>query len=67
VNRDDDQPLPRWPRLARMADTFIGPEIGTIPTPSGYVIDGAVYGLEGQPPPATSKGWGNLSWLRRWY
>lgn len=31
--------------------------------PSGTVIDGAVYQLGGQPPVATSKGWGNMSWL----
>jgi len=33
--------------------------------PSGVVIDGAVYQLEGQPPVATSKGWGDMSWLAR--
>lgn len=32
-------------------------------SPSGVVIDGAVYVLAGQPPVATSKGWGNMSWL----
>jgi hypothetical protein len=32
---------------------------------SGIVIDGAVYQLGGQPPVATSKGWGILSWVRR--
>jgi len=31
--------------------------------PSGVVIDGAVYPLQGQPPVAVSQGWGNLSFL----
>jgi hypothetical protein len=35
-------------------------------TPSGVIIDGAVYQLAGQPPVATSKGWGNMSWLFWW-
>lgn len=30
---------------------------------SGVVIDGAVYGLQGQPPVAVSGGWGNLSFM----
>jgi len=30
---------------------------------SGVVIDGGVYPLAGQPPPAQSHGWGDLSWL----
>jgi hypothetical protein len=34
--------------------------------PSGVLIDGAVYPLAGQPPVATSKGWGNMSWLFFW-
>jgi hypothetical protein len=33
--------------------------------PYGHWTDGAVYGLEGQPPVAQSKGWGDLSWMRR--
>jgi hypothetical protein len=32
-------------------------------TPSGVLIDGAVYSLAGQPPAAKSKGWGNMSWI----
>jgi hypothetical protein len=32
--------------------------------PSGVVIDGAVYPVAGEPPVATSKGWGDMSW---WY
>ncbi len=28
--------------------------------PYGIVIDGAVHPLEGQPPPATTKGWGRV-------
>jgi hypothetical protein len=32
-------------------------------TPSGVIIDGAAYALEGQPPIAVSKGWGNMAWL----
>jgi hypothetical protein len=31
--------------------------------PSGVVIDGAVYALGGQPPLATSQGWGDMSWV----
>ena len=31
--------------------------------PSGVLIDGGVYPLAGQPPLATSNGWGNLSWM----
>ena len=60
----DDQPLPHAPRRpARMADTFIGPEAGTIPSPTGFVLDGAIYALDGQPPPAVSRGWGTPPWM----
>jgi len=31
--------------------------------PSGVIIDGVNYRLGGQPPIATSKGWGSMSWL----
>jgi hypothetical protein len=31
--------------------------------PSGVLIDGAIYALQGQPPVAVSHGWGNLSFL----
>ena len=32
--------------------------------PMGVMLpDGTAYQLEGQPPLATSKGWGNLAWL----
>lgn len=31
--------------------------------PDGVIIDGAYYALEGQPPTAASKGWGDMSWL----
>ncbi len=34
-------------------------------SPGGVVIDNAVYPLAGEPPVATSHGWGNMSWLRR--
>jgi hypothetical protein len=44
-------------------ETFICPENGDH-IPSGIVVDGAVYPLEGQPPVARSHGWGDLSWLR---
>jgi hypothetical protein len=51
--------------------TFIGGQSLVSPpsTPAGVVIDGAVYALEGEPPAATSKGWGDLGWLmwRRYY
>ena len=33
--------------------------------PSGHWCDGAVYELDGQPPVAKTKGWGDLSWMRR--
>lgn len=36
-------------------------------TPSGAVIDGAAYQLEGEPPAAVSQGWGYMGWLRRGY
>jgi hypothetical protein len=37
-------------------------------SPSGITIDGAHFGLGGQPPVATSHGWGNMGWLRfRWH
>ena len=51
-----------------MPDTFLGPEnpMGMATgTAEGIPIDGAVYQLDGQPPRAQSKGWGDLSWLRR--
>jgi hypothetical protein len=31
---------------------------------AGHVIDGVPYPLQGEPPVATSKGWGDMSW---WY
>jgi hypothetical protein len=55
-------------KAGRMTDTYIGPEstvAGGTRTPSGIIIDGAVYQLAGQPPVARSHGWGNLSFLRR--
>jgi hypothetical protein len=30
----------------------------------GVVIDGVVYPLEGEPPVAVSKGWGDMGWTR---
>lgn len=33
--------------------------------PGGVVIDGVRWRLEGEPPRAVSKGWGDLSWTRR--
>jgi hypothetical protein len=33
---------------------------------AGVVIDNAVYPLAGEPPIATSRGWGDMSWLRHW-
>jgi hypothetical protein len=59
---DDDQPLPP-PVRGRMHNSFIGHEAQQ-GEPSGIVIDGAVYPLEGQPPIAVSHGWGDLTWLR---
>jgi hypothetical protein len=53
-------------RAGRMADTFLGPENPlrlASGTAEGIPIDGAVYQLDGQPPRAQSKGWGDLSWL----
>lgn len=32
-------------------------------TAAGIVVDGAAYPLEGEPPPAVSKGWGDLGFL----
>jgi hypothetical protein len=32
-------------------------------TPSGVLIDGAIYSLAGQPPAAKSRGWGYMGWL----
>jgi hypothetical protein len=31
----------------------------------GITTDGVHHGLDGQPPVAKSRGWGDLSWLRR--
>lgn len=31
--------------------------------PMGEVIDGVVYPLDGQPPPAVPHSWGDLGWL----
>jgi hypothetical protein len=31
---------------------------------SGVLVDGAVYPLEGEPPPARMGSWGDMSW---WY
>jgi hypothetical protein len=33
-------------------------------SPYGIVIDGVWSALAGQPPIASSKGWGNLGWMR---
>lgn len=33
--------------------------------PSGVTIDGVVYPLDGQPPVAASRGWGDMNWTRR--
>ena len=43
--------------------TFSTPVNPEPSVPSGVVIDGAVYPLEGQPPIAVSHGWGDLSFL----
>lgn len=32
--------------------------------PSGVVIDGAVYPLDGQPPKANQGSWGDIGWAR---
>ena len=56
----DDQPLP--PGRGGVRERFMTPE-NAEHIPSGIVVDGAVYPLEGQPPVATTHGWGNLSWL----
>jgi hypothetical protein len=42
---------------------FIAGEAWVIPAAQGYVLDGAWYALDGQPPVAVSTGWGDLSWL----
>lgn len=49
-------------------DTFTGRENSVAPTPTGVVWpDGTFAPLDGQPPVAQSKGWGDLSWLhQRW-
>jgi hypothetical protein len=63
TSQDDDQPLPRRDRRGRMRDDFLSHETGW-PSPNGIMLaDGTRYGLEGQPPVAVSKGWGDLSWL----
>jgi hypothetical protein len=46
-----------------MRDTFTGPTPGLAPSPSGVVLDSAAYQLDGQPPGATSDGWGDMGWL----
>jgi hypothetical protein len=33
---------------------------------AGHVIDGVPYPLQGEPPIAQSRGWGDMSWLRHW-
>ena len=43
-------------------ETYMEPEYGD-GLPYGIVIDGAHYALEGQPPTAVSKGWGDVGWL----
>jgi hypothetical protein len=48
-----------------MKDSFIGHEAGGKRTPSGVIVGGATFQLEGQPPVATTHGWGNLSFLFR--
>jgi hypothetical protein len=37
---------------------------GSGPSASGIIIDGAVYALDGQPPVARGRSWGDLGWLR---
>ena len=37
---------------------------GRVTSTTTFAVDGYVTGLEGEPPIATSKGWGNLSWTR---
>ena len=44
-------------------ETYMGSELYGDGLPYGIVIDGAHYALEGQPPTATSKGWGDVGWL----
>jgi hypothetical protein len=49
-----------------VADPAMGPEAhppGTGPSPSGALVDGAVYPLDGQPPVAQGGNWGDMSWL----
>ena len=41
------------------------PDYGpTRPQTWGTTVDGEKFQLDGQPPPATSGGWGDMSWLR---
>jgi hypothetical protein len=46
-----------------MRDTFIATELGPGRAPSGLRLDGAVYGLDGQPPAARGGQWGFMGWI----
>jgi hypothetical protein len=50
-------------------EVLTGPEAGQLTgepgVPAGIVIDGAVYGLDGQPPPARGGTWGDMGWAMR--
>ena len=37
---------------------------GRVTSATVFAVDGYATGLEGEPPIAKSKGWGNLTWVR---
>jgi hypothetical protein len=37
---------------------------GRVTSATVFAVDGYPTGLEGEPPIATSKGWGNMTWTR---
>ncbi|AYF26079.1 hypothetical protein CSH63_01090 [Micromonospora tulbaghiae] len=47
----------------RWRDEAVGAS-GTTAHPGGVLVDGVLWRLDGEPPRAVSKGWGDLSWTR---
>lgn len=48
-----------------MRDTFLGHEQSQ-GVPDGAALDGARYGLQGQPPRARMGNWGYIGWIYGW-
>lgn len=43
----------------------LAPRVGLYRNAAGMVVDGDLQLLEGEPPIATTRGWGDISWVRR--